>query len=189
MSDQDAQQDSRKTQQSAFTQEGVPPAQEENEQEAEDPLAHLQAELEAERDAHLRSLAELRNYRERISREQVEQRKYAVQGVLEALIPTLDHLEMALRAAQEHGEGETALAEGVWMTYRQILDTLAGFGLQVIPTEGEIFDPSRHDAFEREEVTPGDPAEGTVTAELRKGYVLHDRVLRPAQVRVAVAKE
>jgi molecular chaperone GrpE len=175
--------------QSVPTQEGVSPAEEESEQEGEDPLAHLQAELETERDAHLRSLAELRNYRERIAREQAEQRKYAIQGVLEALILTLDHLEMALRAAQEHGEGETALAEGVWMTYRQMLDTLSGFGLQVIPAEGEIFDPSRHEALESEEVVAGDPVQGTVTAELRKGYMLHDRVLRPAQVRVAVARE
>jgi molecular chaperone GrpE len=154
----------------------------------EDPLDHLEAELEAEKDAHLRTLAELRNYRQRMAREQEEQRKYAISGALEALLPTLDHLEMALMAAQEHGEGQTALAEGVWMTYRQMLDALSRFGLQVISAEGEAFDPLRHEALEAEEVAPDDPSEGTVTAVLRKGYMLYDRVVRPAQVRVAVAK-
>jgi molecular chaperone GrpE len=153
----------------------------------EDPLARLQAELEGERDAHLRSIAELRNYRQRMGREQEEQRKYALAGVLEALIPTLDHLEMALRAAQEHGEGQTALAEGVWMTYRQMVETLGQFGLQAIPAEGQVFDPNRHEALEREEVQPGDPSEGLITAELRRGYLLGERVVRPAQVRVAAA--
>jgi len=152
-------------------------------------LARLQEELEQERDAHLRALADLRNYRQRVAREQAEQARYAAAQLLEALIPTLDHLEMALQSAQEHGEGNTALAEGVWLTYRQLLDTLAQFGLRPIAAQGEVFDPAFHEAVEREEVAPGDPAEGTVTGELRKGYVLHERVLRPAQVRVAVARE
>ncbi len=168
--------------------EGTDPVSEEPSQPRGDPLENLEAELEAEKDAHLRTLAELRNYRQRMAREQEEQRKYAISGVLEALLPTLDHLEMALAAAQEHGEGQTALAEGVWMTYRQMLDTLGRYGLQVIPGEGEVFDPQRHEALLAEEVAPGDEAEGTVTAVLRKGYMLYDRVVRPAQVRVAVAR-
>ena len=168
--------------------EGAPFAGDEYGEAQDDPLGRIQAELQQERDAHLRSLAELRNYRERMIREQAEQRKYALSGVLEALLPTLDHLEMALKAAQEHGEGGTALAEGVGMTYRQMLDSLSRFGLQVISAEGEVFDPSRHEAMYSETVAAGDPAEGTVTAELRRGYLLHERVLRPAQVRVAVAE-
>ena len=149
--------------------EGVDAAAGEFSLPQEDPLDHLETELEAEKDAHLRTLAELRNYRQRMAREQEEQRQYTVSGVLEALLPTLDHLEMALAAAQEHGEGQTALAEGVWMTYRQMLDALGRFGLQLIPGEGEVFDPQRHEALEAEEVAAGDPSEGTVTAVLRKG--------------------
>lgn len=152
-------------------------------------LARLQEELEQERDAHLRALADLRNYRDRVAREHAQQIRYANAALLESLIPSLDHLEMALQAAQEHGEADTALAEGVYLTLRQLLDTLAQAGLQPIAALGEVFDPSRHEALEREEVAPGDPTEGTVTAELRKGYMLNDRVLRPAQVRVAVARE
>ena len=173
----------------AGEQEGAPGAGDEIGEAQDDPLGRLQAELEAERDAHLRSLAELRNYRERLLREQAEERKYALSGVLEALLPTLDHLEMALQAAQEQGEGGTALAEGVGMTYRQMTETLARFGLQAMPAAGEVFDPNRHEAMYSEAVAPGDPAEGTVTAELRRGYMLHERVLRPAQVRVAIAAE
>jgi molecular chaperone GrpE len=154
----------------------------------EDPLGLLQAALEQERDAHLRALADLRNYRQRVAREQAEQARYVNQQLLSSLLPTLDHLEMALRAAEVHGEGGTALAEGVWLTYRQMLDTLAPYGLQPIPAEGEFFDPARHEALEREEVTGGTPCEGTITAELRKGWRLHDRILRPAQVRVAVER-
>ena len=150
-------------------------------------LSHLQEELEQERAAHLRALADLRNYRDRVVRESAQQVRYATARLLEGLLPTLDHLEMALQAAQEHGEGGTALAEGVYLTQRQLQDTLAQAGLQAIPALGEVFDPTRHEALDREEVAPDDPAEGTVTAELRKGYALHDRVLRPAQVRVAVA--
>lgn len=168
--------------------EGTEPADVELPEPEEDPLDHLEAELEAEKEAHLRTIAELRNYRQRMARDQEEQRKYAISGVIEELLPTLDHLEMALLAAQEHGEGGTALAEGVWMTYRQLLETLGRFGLQVISGEGEVFDPQKHEALEAEEVAPGDPIEGTVTGVLRKGYMLHDRVVRPAQVRVAVAR-
>ena len=155
----------------------------------DDQLTHLQEELEQERDAHLRALADLRNYRDRVVRDSAQQVRYATARLLEGLLPTLDHLEMALAAAQEHGEGNTALAEGVYLTQRQLLDTLASAGLQVIPALGEIFDPNCHEALDSEEVAPGDPAEGTVTAEHRKGYQLHDRVLRPAQVRVAMAKD
>jgi len=159
------------------------------EETLDEQLARLQEELEQERDAHLRALADLRNYRDRVAREHVQQVRYANAALMEALIPTLDHLEMALQAAQEHGEGDTALAEGVYLTQRQLLDTLAQAGLQPIAALGEVFDPSRHEAVDREEVAPGDPAEGKVTAELRKGYMLYDRILRPAQVRVAMGKK
>ena len=164
------------------------PTEDPSEETLDDQLAHLQEELEQERDAHLRALADLRNYRDRIAREQAQQLRYATAGLLDSLLPTLDHLEMALQAAQEHGEGGTSLAEGVYLTQRQLVDTLAQAGLQPIAALGEVFDPTRHEAIDREEVAPGDPAEGTVTAELRRGYLLHDRVLRPAQVRVAVAQ-
>ena len=165
------------------------PAEDPSAETLDDELAHLQDELEQERDAHLRALADLRNYRDRVSREHAQQARYATAGLLESLLPTLDHLEMALAAAQEHGEGDTSLAEGVYLTQRQLLDTLAQAGLQVIPALGAIFDPARHEAIDSEEVAAGDPAEGTVTAEVRRGYQLHDRILRPAQVRVAVARE
>ncbi len=163
------------------------PTEEFSEETLNDQLAHLQEELEQERDAHLRALADLRNYRDRVAREHAQQARYATAALLESLIPTLDHLEMALEAAQAHGEGDTSLAEGVYLTQRQLLDVLAQAGLQPIAALGEVFDPARHEALDGEQVAPGDPAEGTVTAELRKGYLLHDRVLRPVQVRVAVA--
>ena len=151
-------------------------------------LEQLQAELEQERDAHLLALADLRNYRQRMTRDQAEQARYQAGQVLQALIPTLDHLEMALKAAEEHGEGGTALAEGVYLTYRQLVETLEQFGLRALPAQGALFDPTRHEAVDREEVELGGPPEGTVVAELRKGWLLHDRVLRPAQVRVAVPR-
>ncbi|HEY3396549.1 MAG TPA: nucleotide exchange factor GrpE [Armatimonadota bacterium] len=155
----------------------------------EEGLARLQGELEQERDSHLRALADLRNYRQRVAREQAEQTRFGLARLLESLLPTLDHLEMALAAAQEHGEGETALAEGVWLTYRQLLDTLGQYGLQPIAALGAVFDPAHHEAVDAEPVAAGDPAEGTVVEELRKGYLLHERLLRPAQVRVAVARD
>ncbi len=159
------------------------------EQSLQAQLAALEEELASERDAHLRARAELRNYRQRIAKEYAEQAKYASDPLLEALLPTLDHLEMALQAAQDHGEGDTGLAEGVGLTYRQLMATLAQFGLTPIKAEGEFFDPARHEVAERVEVSSGEPCEGTILAELRKGYMLHDRVLRPAQVCVAVEKQ
>ncbi len=162
-------------------------AEDSPEESLDEQFARLQAEIEQERDAHLRALADLRNYRDRVAREFEQHTRFATASLLESLLPTLDHLDMALQAAQEHGESETSLAEALYLTQRQLLDTLAQAGLQPIAALGEVFDPTRHEAVAREEVAPGDPSEGTVTQELRRGYLLHDRVLRPAQVRVAVS--
>jgi molecular chaperone GrpE len=170
----------------AVAEETDPPDAPESPLSLDEELARLSEALDREQDAHLRAVAELRNYRQRAAREQAEQSKYAVAEVLSVLIPSLDHLEMALETATEQEETTTALAEGVWMTFRQLLDTLGQFGLKRIPTDGEFFNPDWHEAVEREEVEGEVPCEGTITGTLRTGYMLHDRVLRPADVRVAV---
>jgi molecular chaperone GrpE len=153
-------------------------------------LEELQAELtelrelaDKSRDLHLRAEAELRNFRRRTNEERMQQTQYANQELLAALVTVADHLEMAVQAQQE-GQDPGQCMLGVRMTYQQMMDLLRQFGLEPIEAQG-FFDPALHEAVERVE-TDGEPCEGTIVGQVRKGFRLHDRVIRPAQVRVAV---
>ena len=152
---------------------------------AEEQIAALAAELEAERDRALRALAELRNFRRRAQEDRVQQLQYATEAVVRDLIPVLDHFEMAAQAG-EATEQTRIICQGYEMILQQLKDVLAGHGLEEIETvEGMFFDPEYHEATARIPTT--DPCEGTVMGVVRKGYKLRDRVLRPVQVAVAVA--
>lgn len=150
----------------------------------EEKLAALEAELEEEKDRRLRALAELQNFRRRSQEERAQQMLYANERLLADLIPVIDHFEMATQAA-ELNEQTRMVCRGYEMILQQLKDVTARYGLEEIPTtEGMFFDPQIHDAVER--VPTEDPCEGTVVKVLRRGYKLHDRVLRPVQVAVAV---
>jgi len=135
---------------------------------------------EAWRDKYLRTLAELDNYRKRMERERELGRAYALEGLMRDLLPVLDDLELAATAAA----GDEAIREGIDVARRRALNVLEGKGMRAIEALGEAFDPRFHEAVGAIPGT-GQPA-GTIVNELRRGYVLNDRVLRPSRVQIAM---
>jgi len=163
------------------------------EQERPDPLAQLQAGLSAAkteseqwRDRFLRKAAEFENYRKRIEREKGESILLAKSSVLAELLPIVDAYERALGSfsGEDAGACLEQYREGFLLMYRQLADTLARLGVVPIAARGETFDPNLHEALCREETIEYD--ENTVMEELRTGYMYGDRLLRPAQVKVAI---
>ncbi len=150
----------------------------------QDRIAELEAQVEAERDKALRAMAELHNYRRRAQEEAAQRSLYANEGILFDLITVLDHFEMACEAG-EANEHTQVVCKGYEMILQQLRDVMGRHGLQTIQADpGEYFDPNLHEAVEG--VPADESSEGTIVRVLRKGYRLHDRVLRPAQVAVAV---
>jgi molecular chaperone GrpE len=143
-----------------------------------------------ERDDLLKSLvrlqADFENYRKRIERDRAAEYHRAVGSAIEPILPVLDDFARALEAHRDPASDPayTKFREGFDLIYRRLWATLSKMGLQRIEAEGKPFDPHEHQAVERIE-SPRD-ADGTVLAVLSPGYRFHDRVLRPAMVRVAV---
>ena len=126
--------------------------------------------------------AEFENFRKRVAREREAQTAFGNEQLLLAVLPFLDNLE---RAMGQDEASAAALLSGVKMTYDQFLSELRKFGLEQLPAQGGTFDPSMHEAIASVPAS-GKPG-GTILAEARKGYLLHGRLLRPAQVTVAAA--
>jgi molecular chaperone GrpE len=149
-------------------------------------LAALEAELAEQKDRLLRALAETENVRRRAQREREDTSKYAVAGFAKELLSVADNLRRALDSlpAGEAKDGRMgSLLEGVEATERELLAVFERNGVRRIDPNGERFDHNLHQAiFEAER--PGKPA-GTIIEVLQPGYVLHDRLLRPAMVGVA----
>jgi molecular chaperone GrpE len=137
-------------------------------------------EMRDVRDRYLRTLADFENYRKRADREKADFFKYALAGTIKDLLPVLDNFDRAL----EHAEEGDEFHKGVLLIYKQLFDVLQKHGLKPINQSGVHFDPNIHEAVVTEE-DPSVPAH-TVSAILQKGYYLHDRLLRPALVKVAV---
>ncbi len=142
--------------------------------------AALREENQKLRDQYLRSRADFENFRKRVEKEKAEFYRYALADTLRDILPVLDNFERAL----EH-EGDADFKTGIEMIYKQLSDALTRAGLKPIDPAGEPFDPSFHEAIARYETTEVDPHK--VVDVLQKGYLLHDRLLRPALVRVSVA--
>ncbi len=143
--------------------------------------------LKRERDDYydrlLRKTAEFDNYRKRTDRERRELAQQIAGDVLETLLPIVDDFERALQA--DAGPEADTYRKGVELIYKQLQDLLARRGVKAIETVGQPFDPRFHQAITYES-SPG-RAEGEVIEEVRRGYVLGDRLLRPAMVKVARA--
>jgi molecular chaperone GrpE len=161
-------------------------AEEATEEERELSFEKRLAEADARAEEHLNDLkrlaAEFDNYRKRAVRDQESLVARAAERLVKELLPVLDDLERALVAADEHQEAK--LEDGVRLVHRSLADALRREGLEEIPTEG-AFDPHVHEALLSQ---PSEAEEGTVIEVLQKGYLLGDRVLRPARVVVAAAK-
>jgi len=153
---------------------------------AEELLRHvqeLQAQLDESQQRLLRTQADFDNFRRRTRQEKEEFTKYASQKLIEQLLPVVDNFERAMSASHENKDFE-ALFKGIEMISRQLEQVLAAEGLSVMQTVGQPFDPELHQAVMREESTEHE--EGIVTEELQKGYMLKDKVLRPAMVKVSM---
>lgn len=146
------------------------------------------AEAAQWKDKCLRALADLDNYRKRAAREKVEHSKFATQQMLTRLLPVLDNFELALQHADQAGDSPAAksLIDGLKMTLNQLHSLLREAGVEVVNAEGQHFDPQFHEAVSHLESDTHEP--GKVIQQLRKGYRLHERLLRPATVVVSKGK-
>lgn len=144
-----------------------------------------QAEALQNKELYLRALADLENYRKRAAREKQDAIRFANSNLLREMIPVIDNLERAVEHACE--DGDKGLLEGVQMTLEQFRKVLEGFGVKVIESLGQMFDPEFHQAMG--EMVTGDVDPGCVAQEMQKAYTLNDRLLRPALVMVAKAPE
>ncbi|CEI84197.1 protein GrpE [Oceanobacillus oncorhynchi subsp. incaldanensis] len=128
----------------------------------------------------LRLQAEFDNYKRRTLKEREADRKYKAQDMVQELLPVMDNFERALQV--EVSEENKSILEGIDMVYRQLKDVFTSQGVSVIETEGADFDPNVHHAVMQIE---DDSVEANkVVEELQKGYLLKDRVIRPAMVKV-----
>ena len=149
----------------------------------DDQLSALRQERDDLRDRLLRSAAEFDNYRKRTDRERRELAEAASADLIQELLPVVDDLERALAASA--GEPDRGLRSGVELIHRQLLEALRRRGVQPFEVVGEMFDPAWHEAVVSEPAH-GRP-DGEITGEVRRGYRLGQRLLRPAMVKVAKA--
>lgn len=139
-------------------------------------------ELAQLKDRLLRLQADFDNFRKRTLREKTELFDSANQALMLELLPVLDHLHLGIKAAADQ-QADPAFREGLTMIFDQLQEVLSKFGLSPIETEGQAFDPNR---FEAVNTLPSESEpEGTVLASVRRGYMLRNKLLRPAQVIVS----
>ncbi len=132
----------------------------------------------------LRTTADFENFKKRATREKQEAIKFGNESLLQKLVPVLDHFDMAITAAQAGGsDAAKPLQDGIQMVYQQLKNALVEAGLEEIDAAGKPFDPNLHEAVAQSETA--DVPEGQVVQQLRKGYKLRERLLRPASVVVA----
>jgi molecular chaperone GrpE len=149
-------------------------------------LEELKRQLDEKQDRLLRTLAEMENMRRRTQREREEYVRYATEALIRDLLPVLDNLDRALAAARASQEA-ARVVEGVELIQRELLRVLERIGVTRFSALGQPFDPTRHEATAR--VVKPDQSPGTVVSEEVPGYLLHDRLLRPARVAVAAAPD
>ena len=158
-----------------------------------DPPQELQAQLQSKEeelkqthDRMLRISADFENYKKRSAREISEFRKYANQGLLKEMLPVVDNLELAIKSTDGKRDIDKSLLEGLEITRKEILKVLEKFHVSPVTAIGKPFDPEFHEAVMRQE--SDDFPENTVVSEFQKGYLIHERLLRPAMVVVASPK-
>jgi molecular chaperone GrpE len=153
-----------------------------NESEADKAMAGVQADLDRFRDLAMRSQADFENYKKRAAREKEDAIKYANASLLERLVSIVDNFELGLEAARAEGE-KSPVYSGMSLVLKQLQDFLADNGLQPIEATGHKFDPNVHEAVghESSEQVP----EENVIRQIRRGYRLKDRLLRPSTVVVS----
>ncbi len=152
--------------------------------EAPAPEAAQPSQADELRDQLLRLAADFENYRKRAQREVQDARRFGSERLLADLLVVIDNLERAIAHA---GTEPNPVIDGVRMVVKQFVDTLGNYGVKSFPSQGKLFDPERHEAVGQ--APGGELPPGTVLEEITRGYFLHDRLLRPAQVIVVAASQ
>jgi len=162
-------------------------------EKTDDPLKVMEEKVESlkneaveNHDRLLRLAAEFENYKKRSAREMNDFRKFANESFVKAMLPMVDSLDRAIESSSNDKHADSSVVEGVNMTLREILKVFEQYGIKPFESLGKTFDPSLHQAVmqEDDEAYP----ENTVSKELQKGYMIHDRLLRPAMVVVSKKK-
>lgn len=154
--------------------------------EMEDKVESIKQEAKENHDRLLRVSAEFENYQKRAAREMNDFRKFANESFVKAMLPVVDNLDRAIESSSNDKHADSSMLEGVNMTLKEILKVFEQFGVKPFESVGKTFDPSLHQAVMQEE-TETHP-ENSVVKELQKGYMMHDRLLRPAMVVVSKTK-
>lgn len=149
-----------------------------------DPESQLKAERDELYDRLLRKQAEFDNYKKRVERERSEYVQFASAELMKELLNAMDSFDLAIHNASSDSAAGDTILRGLDLIYKQFQDTLARFGLKAIEARGQVFDPNLHQAVST--VPTDDVAENTVVDELRKGYMLNGKLLRPVMVSVSV---
>lgn len=164
---------------------GPQPAEEEEKTELspEEQLKQAEASSKEMYDRYLRLNAEFENFKKRMAKENSDRLKYNNMGLIKELLPAIDSLERAIEHAQKDDVETQGMLEGIQMVYKMIQDALEKIGVSKIKAMGELFDPNCHQAIGmvESETVP----ENHVVDEYQVGYFLHDRIVRPAMVRVS----
>ena len=145
-------------------------------------INEVKEQLATEKDRVLRLSAEFENYKKRKERESDEFKKFANETIFRQLLTVVDNLERAISSTQKNSN-EEGLLEGVKLTYKEIIKLFETFNVKPVEAENQPFDPNFHQAVTQEETD--DFPENSVSKVLQKGYLLHDRLIRPAMVVVS----
>lgn len=157
--------------------------------EEEGAVGRLERGLAEANDRYLRLAADFDNYRKRMLRERVELMASSKEDLVLELLPVADNLERAVASVRRNGEADAShesIVKGVELTLRMFQGILGRYGVQRMTAVGETFDPHRHEALMQEESE--DVAVDTVVEEMEPGYVMRDKVVRPARVKVRKPK-
>jgi len=157
--------------------------------ELEARIEQLEGEVAQHEDRYLRAAAELRNYRKRVADQRAQQLQYAYEQLVTALLPVLDHMDLALASAQSEDQSPEEVLSGIKMIYRQLQEVLGQFCVKRVEAVGEQFDARVHEAVERRTVDDEAVDSSEIIEEFRPGYKIHDRIVRPARVCVCVKQE
>ncbi len=154
--------------------------------ELESVLAQTQKETEHLRDKWMRSAADLENYKRRAQRERDEVVKFGNEKLLKDFLPIVDDIERAIEAigpAPSEGTALSTLVDGVRLVHKKFLAQLERHGVTTFESRGEVFDPTRHEAVQQ---VPAELEAGRIVSEMQRGFILNDRLLRPALVTVSL---
>ena len=149
-------------------------------------VTQLKEQIASEKDRVLRLSAEFENYKKRKQRELDDFKKFANETIFRQLLTVVDNLERAISSTKENSDKE-GLLKGVELTHKEIIRLFETFNVKTVEAENQIFDPNFHQAVTQEETDK--VPDNTVTQVLQKGYLLHDRLIRPAMVIVSKNKK